>query len=96
MKVDKNGHFRTREDLEGLTGLPIAAYLGASYETYDEELVPIGGLNIRLGGQLTAKSIFDGKKVHPILSWSVGRHDFGLLLAFGKLDNPRVFYSVRF
>jgi len=84
------------KDLEGLTCLPIAPYVGASYGTFDDELVPIGGLNIRIGEHLRASAIFDGKKVHPMLSWGVGRHDFGVLLAFGELETPGVFYSVRF
>ena len=84
------------KDLEELTGLPIAPYVGASYGTFDDELVPIGGLNVRVGDHFSARAVFDGKKVHPMFSWAVDRHEFGLLFAFGKLDNPGVFYSVRF
>jgi hypothetical protein len=82
------------KDLQHWTGLPIAPYAGASYGTFDEELVFIGGLNIRITQQISAMGIFDGHEVHPTLTWSKGKWSVGAMLAFGT--KPGLFANYRF
>ncbi len=82
------------KDLEKWTGLPVAPYAGVSYGTWDDEAVPIGGLNIRLTKELSAMAIFDGHKVHPTVSWTKGDWTFGVMMAFGK--EPGAFFNYRF
>jgi hypothetical protein len=74
--------------------LPIAPYGGVAYSSYEDRLLPIGGLNVNFTDDFSSLVIFDGVKVHPTLSYSLGRHVFTLLMAQGK--NPGVSYSVSF
>ena len=52
------------KDFEGWTGLPFAPYAGVSYGTFDDELVPIGGLIVRFGERWTGSALYDGDNVH--------------------------------
>lgn len=82
------------KDLTEATGLPIQPYVGYAYGTYHSEGRVIGGLNVNFNDWMQGQAIFDGVKVHPMLNFSLGRHQVGLL--FGQGKNPGVSYSVSF
>lgn len=76
------------------TGLPIAPYVGVAYGSYEHRWLPLAGLNIRFGRNLSSLVIFDGVRVHPLLNYTRGRHTFSFVLAFS--NKPGVSYSVSF
>lgn len=86
------------KDLERWTNLPIAPYAGASYGTFDDELVAIAGLSIRWSDRWSTTNLWDGHNLHHILETSVGdRHSLGLILV--DLDGDHelgITYSIRF
>ena len=82
------------KNLEKETGLPIAPYFGIAYGTYENRLRPIGGLNVYLPKGFSSTILFDGVKVHPLLNYTNGRHQFGFMLAQGK--KAGFSYSVSF
>jgi hypothetical protein len=82
------------KNLKRATGLPIAPYAGIAYGTFEDRLRAIGGLNISLSERLTSTILFDGVRVHPIVTYTRGRHQFGLILERGR--NPGASYSVSF
>ena len=83
------------KDVSELLRLPIAPYLGVAYSTYEHRFLPLAGLTINWRDNLSSLVIFDGVKVHPTLSYTLGgRHVFTFLLAQGK--NPGVSYSISF
>ena len=82
------------KSLERETGLPVAPYFGLAYGTYEDRLRPIGGINIYFRGGWSSTVLFDGVRVHPLLNYTHGRHQFGLILERGR--NPGVSYSISF
>jgi len=83
------------KDVSELLRLPIAPYVGVAYSTYEHRFLPLAGLTINWRDHLSSLVIFDGVKVHPTLSYTLGgRHVFTFLLAQGK--NPGVSYSISF
>ncbi|MBK6315252.1 MAG: hypothetical protein IPF53_13335 [Blastocatellia bacterium] len=82
------------KDLTEATGLPIAPYVGVSYGQFDDRARPIGGININFTDRISASALFDGVKVHPLVSYSFGRHQIGLVFAQGR--NPGVTYNFTF
>jgi hypothetical protein len=82
------------KSLEPELGIPIAPYVGATYGTYEDRFRPIAGLNIELPRDFSAQVLFDGVNVHPMLSYSHGRHAISLLLVRGK--DPGLSYSISF
>jgi len=83
------------KDVSELLRLPIAPYVGVAYSTYEHRFLPLAGLTINWRANLSSLVIFDGVKVHPTLSYTLGgRHVFTFLLAQGK--NPGVSYSISF
>ena len=75
--------------------LPVAAYVGVAYGTYEDRFLPLAGLTVNWTQSLSSLVIFDGVKVHPTLTYALGtRHVFTFLLAQGK--NPGVSYSISF
>lgn len=62
------------KNVERWIKLPIAPYVGAAYGTHEDELRPVAGGNIRFTKEISALVIYDGKNVHPTLSWTKGRH----------------------
>jgi hypothetical protein len=59
------------KDLQGATGLPIAPYAGVSFGTFDDELVPIGGLVVHWADRLSTTHLYDGENVHHLATWSL-------------------------
>ena len=82
------------KSLRAQTGLPIAPYAGVAYGTYEHRTRAIGGLNIHIAEQWTATAVFDGVRVHPLLNYTQGRHQFGAIFERGR--NPGVSYSISF
>lgn len=82
------------KNLKRETRLPIAPYAGVVYGTFEDRWRAIGGLNIGFTEAFTALIIFDGVHVHPMLSYSRGRHVASFILVKGR--DPGVSYSISF
>jgi hypothetical protein len=82
------------KSLRHATGLPLAPYVGVAYGTYEDRARVIGGLNITLSDRWSSTILFDGVRVHPLLNYTHGRHQFGLILERGR--NPGASYSISF
>jgi len=82
------------KSLKHYTKLPIAPYIGAAYGTYEDRLRVIGGLNIIIDEHWSSTILFDGVRVHPLLNYSFGRHQFGVIFERGR--HPGASYSVSF
>lgn len=82
------------KNLERETGLPVAPYFGIAFGTFENKLRPIGGLNMYFPKNISSTILFDGVKVHPLLNYTYGRHQFGFMLAQGK--KAGFSYSVSF
>jgi hypothetical protein len=73
-------YFTVSKDLKRWIKLPIAPYVGAAYGTYENEVRPAVGGNIRFTDQLSSLIIYDGKHTHPTSSWAQGRHVFTAMM----------------
>ena len=82
------------KSLKHQTGLPVAPYIGIAYGTYEDRARIIGGLNITLSGRWSSTILFDGVRIHPLLNYTYGRHQFGMILERGR--NPGASYSISF
>ena len=82
------------KNLKHSTGLPISPYVGVAYGTYDDRARVIGGLNITFGSRWSSTILFDGVRVHPLVNYTHGRHQFGLIMERGR--NPGGSYSISF
>jgi hypothetical protein len=82
------------KNLKHATSLPISPYVGVAYGTYDDRTRVIGGLNMTFGERWSATVLFDGVRVHPLVNYTYGRHQFGVILERGR--HPGVSYSVSF
>jgi hypothetical protein len=54
----------------------------------------IGGLNISFNEHWSSTILFDGVRVHPLMSYTHGRHQIGMIFERGR--NPGVSYSISF
>lgn len=82
------------KNLKHEIGLPVAPYVGIAYGTYEDRLRVIGGLNINFKERWSSTILFDGVRVHPLVNYTRGRHQFGVVFERGR--NPGVSYSVSF
>ena len=82
------------KSLKHHTGLPIAPYVGIAHGTFDDRTRAIGGLNITFSENWSSTILFDGVRVHPLVNYTRGRHQFGVILERGR--NPGASYSVSF
>ena len=82
------------KNIEPWTTLPLEPYVGVAYGSYRDDVRPIGGMNVRLSDRWTATGLYDGRRGHALLSYSLGRHQIGLVLERGW--NPGMSYSVAF
>ncbi|HYE64590.1 MAG TPA: hypothetical protein VD966_03345 [Pyrinomonadaceae bacterium] len=80
--------------LERETGWPIAPYFGVTYGTHEDRFRPIGGINIYFRERWSSTVLFDGVRVHPLLNYTHGRHQFGVIFERGR--NPGASYSISF
>jgi hypothetical protein len=83
------------KNLSEIARLPIGSYVGVAYSSYERRFLPLAGLTVNWTGDLSSLIIFDGVKVHPTLTYTLGRrHAFTFLLAQGH--NPGASYSISF
>jgi hypothetical protein len=82
------------KNLRHATGLPVAPYIGVAYGTYEDRARVIGGLNINLDSNWTSTILFDGVRVHPLINYTRGRHQLGVILERGR--HPGGSYSISF
>ena len=82
------------KNLKHETGLPVAPYVGVAYGTYEDRLRVIGGLNINFKERWSSTILFDGVRVHPLVNYTRGRHQLGVVFERGR--NPGMSYSVSF
>ena len=82
------------KSLKHHTGLPISPYVGVAYGTLEDRARAIGGLNIAFRENWTSTILFDGVRVHPIMNYTVGRHQLGVIFERGR--NPGMSYSISF
>lgn len=82
------------KNLKHATDLPISPYVGVAYGTYEDRARIIGGLNITLSERWSSTILFDGVRVHPLLNYTYGRHQFGMILERGR--HPGTSYSISF
>ena len=82
------------KSLKHHTGLPLAPYAGVAYGTFEDRARVIGGLNISFNERWSSTILFDGVRVHPLVNYTYGRHQFGFILERGR--NPGASYSVSF
>ncbi|HEX7999921.1 MAG TPA: hypothetical protein VF528_16150 [Pyrinomonadaceae bacterium] len=82
------------KNLRRETGLPIAPYVGVSYGTFEDRLRLIGGLNLTFNERWSATVLFDGVRLHPLLTYTRGQHQFGVIMERGR--NPGASYSISF
>ena len=82
------------KNLKRETGLPVAPYVGVAYGTFDDRLRVIGGLNINFRERWNSTILFDGVRVHPIVNYTRGRHQFGVIFERGR--HPGASYSISF
>ena len=82
------------KSLKHHTGLPIAPYVGIAYGTYEDRARVIGGLNISAGDNWSSTILFDGVRIHPTLTYSLGRHQVGVIFERGR--HPGASYSISF
>lgn len=76
------------------TGLPFAPYVGVTYGSFDDRVRAIGGLNINFSERVSGLVMFDGVRVHPLLTFSYDRHVFSFIMVKGR--EPGVSYSITF
>lgn len=82
------------KSLKHYTGLPIAPYVGVAYGTFEDRARVIGGLNISFDDHWSSTILFDGVRVHPLLNYTRGRHQIGVIFERGR--NPGASYSISF
>ena len=82
------------KNLKHSTGLPIAPYVGVAYGTYEDRARVIGGLNIAIDDHWSSTILFDGVRVHPLVNYTWGRHQLGVIFERGR--HPGISYSISF
>ena len=82
------------KNVKHYTSLPVSPYVGVAYGTFEDRARVIGGLNIALGERWSSTILFDGVRVHPLLNYTHGRHQFGMILERGR--RPGASYSISF
>lgn len=82
------------KSLKQKTNLPVSPYVGVAYGTFEDRARVIGGLNIAIGEHWSSTILFDGVRVHPIVNYTVGRHQIGAIFERGR--HPGVSYSISF
>ena len=82
------------KNLKHATNLPVSPYVGVAYGTYEHRTRVIGGLNMTFGERWSATVLFDGVRVHPLVNYTWGRHQFGVILERGR--HPGASYSISF
>jgi len=82
------------KNVKHYTSLPVSPYVGVAYGTFEDRARLIGGLNIAFSERWSSTILFDGVRVHPLLNYTHGRHQFGVILERGR--RPGASYSISF
>ena len=82
------------KSLKHYTQLPLAPYVGVAYGTFEDRARVIGGLNISFSERWSSTILFDGVRVHPLMNYTWGRHQVGVIFERGR--NPGASYSISF
>ena len=82
------------KNVKHYTNLRVSPYVGVAYGTFEDRARVIGGLNIAFGERWSSTILFDGVRVHPLLNYTRGRHQFGVILERGR--HPGASYSISF
>jgi hypothetical protein len=82
------------KDLQQQFGSPVAPYVGVAYGTYEDKARIIGGIYMRYTDGWSSTILFDGVKVHPLLTYSYDQHSLSMI--FVKLKTFGVSYSFAF
>lgn len=82
------------KNIRHFTGLPVAPYVGVAYGTFEDRARMIGGLSITFSERWSSTILFDGVRIHPLLNYTRGRHQFGVIFERGR--NPGASYSISF
>jgi hypothetical protein len=82
------------KNLRHETGLPVAPYVGVAYGTFEDRARVIGGLYINFSERWSSTILFDGVRAHPLLNYTRGRHQFGVIFERGR--HPGASYSISF
>jgi hypothetical protein len=82
------------KNLKRETRLPIAPYAGVAYGTHEHRWLPLAGLNVYFTKNFSSLVIYDGVRIHPMLNYAHGRHNFSFVLAFA--NKPGYSYSISF
>ena len=67
-------------DFKAGGGVSLAPYVGLTYGTFDDRTRAIGGLNLRVSSSLSALGIFDGVRLHQVVTYERGRHALSAVL----------------
>lgn len=82
------------KNIKHYVNLPVSPYAGVAYGTFEDRARVIGGLNIAIDERWSSTILFDGVRVHPLLNYTRGRHQFGVILERGR--RPGASYSISF
>lgn len=82
------------KNVKHFTGLPVAPYFGVAYGTFEDRARVIGGLNLTFSERWSSTILFDGVRIHPLLNYTMGRHQFAVIFERGR--NPGASYSISF
>ncbi len=82
------------KNVKHYTRLPVSPYIGVAYGTFEDRARLIGGLNITFNESWSSTVLFDGVRIHPLLNYTRGRHQFGVIFERGR--NPGASYSISF
>ena len=63
----------------------MSPYIGVAYGTFEDRARVIGGLNITFNERWSSTILFDGVRVHPLLNYTRGRHQFGVIFERGRI-----------
>lgn len=82
------------KELEKWTGFQISPYAGTAYSTYDEKMLPLAGVNLRLPQNFYSTFIYDGVHSHLLFGYSYHIHTLSLVIV--QMEHPGVSYSISF
>ena len=82
------------KNVKHYTNLPVSPYADVAYGTFEDRARLIGGLNINFDERWSSTILFDGVRVHPLLNYTRGRHQVGVIFERGR--NPGASYSISF
>jgi hypothetical protein len=71
------------KNLKPLLRVPVSAYVGTAFGTYENRLRAIGGINVPLTEHLSALVTYNGAHTHSIISLTHGPQTYSFLYLSG-------------